>query len=310
MSNKKLLGILLKQAYFSDPDKVLLREGSKLLPALAGWLCPASEVTVHVQFADTPRIAVVAPNDWINIGQEALTGRLHCADGHLVPLRDECGNLIGRVGMDPRHDGRCSVVLHGVRCGEIPGLVGVALARENNRDARRTEAAVAGSTAAWSRWAEQVLAGQPNLEIGALLKLYPLLPDRDLPVWRYGAYAMTLNDLVAQIVVTHELRIHLGEVSHEDYDDVGHDRFRAVFNVSGQLVITPQYEPSHIGSERRDFPWLLGVAPIDYKSRLEAELTQHWGGFEEHFDDWAVVAEVDGIEIYRSVTVYRRVPAA
>ena len=38
-----------------------------------------------------------------------------------------------------------AVVLHGVRCGEIGQMVGLVLARENNRDARRTEAPVAGS---------------------------------------------------------------------------------------------------------------------------------------------------------------------
>ncbi|MGH8553963.1 MAG: HD domain-containing protein [Gammaproteobacteria bacterium] len=36
---------------------------SELLPALVGWLCPASEVAVYARFADAPRVAVIAPND-------------------------------------------------------------------------------------------------------------------------------------------------------------------------------------------------------------------------------------------------------
>jgi hypothetical protein len=58
------------------------------------------------------------------------------------------------------------------------------------------------------------------------------------------------------------------------------------------------------------FPWFLDVAPIDYQSRLEAELTPVWGRFDKHEENDAAVGEVDGIEIRRSVTVYRRAPPA
>jgi hypothetical protein len=95
----------------------------------------------------------------------------------------------------------------------MPGLVGLALARENNQDARRTEASVAGSAAAWSAWAEQVLDELPNQEIDALLKFHPLLPDRDLRVWCFGADVVTLDEVVARIVAKAELHVHLGEVS-------------------------------------------------------------------------------------------------
>ena len=84
---------------------------------------------------------------------------MHCEDGHLVPLRGEFGALLGRVGIDAHKGfyGRGAVVLHGVRCGEMAGVVGLALARENNRDARRAEASLAGSPAAWLEWAKQVV---------------------------------------------------------------------------------------------------------------------------------------------------------
>jgi hypothetical protein len=174
----------------SDTEAALMR-GCELLAALVGWLCPASEVALHAQFADAPRVAVVAPNDWMRLGQEALAHRLQFDEGHLVPLRDECDALLGRVGLTEHIVGG-TLVLHGVRCGEIPGLVGLALARENNRDARRTEAAVAGSPAAWSNWAEQVVDGHLNQAVGTLLRLHPLLRDRDLPVWRAGVHPLRL----------------------------------------------------------------------------------------------------------------------
>ena len=289
-----------------DTDAVPQR-GSELLSALVGWLCPASEVALYARFADTPRVAVVAPNDWMLLGQEALTRRVLCPDRRLVPLRDESGVLIGRVGLIP-YGSPGALVLHGVRCGELPELVGVALARENNLDAGRTKASVAGSPAAWSEWAAQMLDVEPNLKIELLLKLHPLLRDHDLRVWRHGAHPLTLNDLIARIVARHELRIHRGEVSHEDDDDMSQNRFDSDFELSEDVVIIPKFRPGYRWATNAPFPWSLGVAPIDYESRLEAELSRVWGSFEEHEKHGAVVGEVDGIEIYRSVTVYRRLP--
>jgi hypothetical protein len=301
------IGFHFAQRFETPGADAVLRGGSELLPALVGWLCPASEVSLYARFADAPTVAVVAPDDWIHLGQEVLIRRVQCEDAHLVPLRDESGALIGRVGL-ARHFRGAAVVLHGVCCGYLQDLSGLVLARENNQDARRTEASVAGSTAAWSRWAAQVWAGQSDLEIELLLKLHPLLPDHDLPVWRAGVHAVKLDDLVARIVASDELRVHLGEVSHEDYDDVGRDRFHAGFELSDDVVIMPGFPPDFMQLVARDrFPYLLGVMPIDYQSRLEAELARHWSGFEEYEEDDALVGEVDGIEIRRPVTVYRRV---
>ena len=171
--------------------------------------------------------------------------------------------------------------------------------------------AFASGSPRWSRCAKQVLDGQPNLEIEALLQLHPLLLDHDLPVWRFGAHTVTLDDLVARIVGRDELRIHLGEVSPKYGDDMSRSRFHSGFNLSDDLIIVPRYRPpDREWTEEEYFPWFIGVAPIDYESCLEAALARHWGGFEKHEEDDAVVGEVVGIEIRRSVTVYRHVPIA
>ena len=60
--------------------EALSEYGSELLPALVGWLCPASEVALHAQFADAPKVAVVAPNDWMQLGQKALIHRVLTVD--------------------------------------------------------------------------------------------------------------------------------------------------------------------------------------------------------------------------------------
>ncbi|MGH9895906.1 MAG: hypothetical protein ACREA0_28755 [bacterium] len=123
---------------------------------------------------------------------------------------------------------------------------------------------------------------------------------------------MTLDDLVARVVSTDELRIHVGKVSHEDDDDMSSQRFASGFTLYDDVVIMPNFGAPDVEWNRdAHFPWFLGVAPIDYQSRLEAALTGVWGGFEKHKKDNAVVGEVDGkdgIHIYRSITVYRRIP--
>ena len=89
------------------------------------------------------------------------------------------------------------------------------------------------------------------------------------------------------------------------------DRFDDDFELSDELLIIPKFFPRYGPWTARDhFPWCLGVEAIDYKSRLEAELTRVWGGFEKHEEDDAVVGKVEGIKIRRSVTVYRRSPPA
>jgi hypothetical protein len=299
---------------FSDevesPHMDALREGSELLPALVEWLCPASEVALYAQFADTPRVASVAPNDWVHLDDTALSCRLNYEkDHHFVPLRDESGALLGRLEPDLRFWNGAALVLHGVRCGEIPQMVGLVLARENNWDARRTEAPVPGCMAAWSAWAEQVLAIQPERDSESLLTLHPLLPGRDLRVWQFGPHALTLDELVKRVAASNGLRVHCDNVSHEDNDDIGKGRFRDGFKLSDKMIIMPRFPHLYmIGG--RFFPFLLSAAPINYESRFEAELTRVWGGFEKHTEDVAVVGEVDGIEISRPVTVYRRTRTA
>ena len=85
--------------------------------------------------------------------------------------------------------------------------------------------------------------------------------------------------------------------------------FHSAFKVSDELVITPK--PSDGRRVPKEyFPWFLGVAPIDYESRLEAELARYWGSFEKDKEHAVVVGEVEGIKIRRSITVYRHAPTA
>jgi hypothetical protein len=67
-------------------------------------------------------------------------------------------------------------------------------------------------------------------------------------------------------------------------------RFHSGFNLSDDLIIVPRFRPSdREWTEEEHFPWFIDVAPIDYKSRLEAALARHWGGFQKQEDDDAVV---------------------
>ena len=50
---------------------------------------------------------------------------------------------------------------------------------------------------------------------------------------------------------------------------------------------------------------MLGLKPVPYQQRLEDALTKRWGTWEEDYENTAV-GEVDQIEIYREVTIYRR----
>jgi hypothetical protein len=198
------------------------------------------------------------------------------------------------------------------------GLAGIACARENNNDARRVEATPAGTLTGWRRWAEPQLAS-PATGLDEFICLHPLFPELDLPVWTVGNEKFKLVELLSRYANASELLLHDGTVDHDDGDDVASDRFRNSFEPTPGLILLPSFHPQDStwafalepipGYGRGAFPWFLGVSPINYVDRFEAELRNAWGEFMCEEDDLVVVGDVNGVEITRSVKRYCRFSA-
>lgn len=277
------------------------------LPRLLAWLCPASDVEIYASVNGHNLGAAVLPRDWLTADEKALTQRLLCKSIPLVPITDEGGVILGRVGLD-RHEYHwnhrdCAIVFHGIRCGELAGLAGLIEARENNADARRADAAIKGSIPSWGRWAERVIAATTDPAEGLLLRLHPLLPDRDFPIWSLGLETLTLEQLAIVLAGRSEVLV-LTTLSHEVYDDVTHRDFNAKFVIGSDVLIQPALLGGLSAIDR--FPLVLGVQSIDYERRLRETIATVWPNYRFQKARQAVVGSVGEVKVTRVVMRYSR----
>ncbi|MES2356325.1 MAG: ATP-binding protein [Pseudomonadota bacterium] len=296
----------------SNIDSILQTGGDRLM-TLLGRLCPASEVTLCSSFLREPKRAAVLPNDWITIDDNTLVGRVGCDNASLHKLVDEDGTLLGRFGLGRNYTPYkpAALTVGGVHCGNLIGLVGLGLVNGNNRDIRRTDAAPAGSTASWSDWAERLINEEKKSKLSRedLLRLHPLIRNRDLPVWRINNEQLTFVELIERLTMSNKVVVIFGDISYEESDDIGKDAFySSTFEFYSDLVLVPKFSSSRTRfiDEQDEFPWSLGVKPISYIALLKEKLKLLWENFEELEEEDAVVGEIAGVEIIRPMIVYQR----
>jgi len=275
---------------------------SDLLPGLVALVCPASDVEIRTRVDHDAPIVAVAENDWLRLTATALCARVQCASTPLVPLKTSAGEVLGRVGIDTSWLSNWgAVTINGVSSGAMRGLTGICKARSNSAKAVRTDATPAGATDDWVRWAKRAVAAIGTGDHRALVQLHPLIPERDLYVWKVRDTMTNFSGIRAYVRTQDEIVVLVGELEHESDDDVGRDRFTDEFCLTMDLVSCPD------GSESRhpDFCSMLDVAPIDYHELIESALMKEWGDFDS-CEDFRIIGEVNGIEISRFVFVYRR----
>lgn len=281
-------------------------------------LTPASSVDITTKVGNGPIYSAVTANDWPTIDDNILHSRASSSEAPVFELSDETGQLIGRVGL-PKGDSfgeSACIFYNGIASGRVTGLVGLVQASGNNSDAARATAIPAGDIATWTRWAHAVLGGIPKLHRFQYLSLHPLLVEHDFPVWTFANKQLTLSALEKRIAELDEILVHEGRITHEDSDDVGSSSFSHYFTAVHALICIPNYRHNSKGwlsisfngnsTSHCEFPWFTGAQPIDYESRLIQSLNRAWGKFELSEEGDAVVGDVNGVEIERSVCIYRR----
>ena len=283
-------------------------------------LCPASLVTVSVRVEPHERRVCAKAEDWKTVDDETILKRAMCHQAPIVPLMAEDGRLLGRAGLSHKTylgNGAASLVYEGVLCGRAPGLVGIVEAAENNSDAGRQVAGPCGKLTDWASWARRLLAEERSLDREQMVRLHPLVPELDLPVWEWQRKRMTLGELIACISMLEEFAVHEGLIDHSnDLDDVSAGRFSQDFRQEGSVICVPEFNLSNTwgnffldrgeNANRLVFPWSVGAAPIDYQARLASAIGACNIVFSSEKDDWYMVGNVDGIEIYREVEIYKR----
>jgi hypothetical protein len=289
---------LRKRGLFSFGKEASIDEdGMELLSTLVARLAPASDVRLYASFRGV-RHLVVSPHDWKSISDEALSARLGYSTTRFHQLVED-GQVIGRVSPEASFYQNAVVVLNGLRCSSAQHLSGLIQAQSNNVDAKRTEARMAGSLETWLDWARRVVE-EGKLSMNQLLRLHPFFPGHDFAVWNLEGSIKTLAELDEFLVNRNEVLVHDGEVTYEDYDEMGSDYFDEIEYEDGLLCL-----PALRMSEE-DFPLSLGLNPVDYRELLEKSLTRLWGKFDCERDD-ARVGFVRGAEINRDVYRYSKI---
>nr|WP_186261365.1 ATP-binding protein [Burkholderia gladioli] len=297
----------------SEPNEITANELQSAISRLVAWICPGSDIELRVHVTGCNRAISVRPGDWRNLTQQELAARVKCSSGDLFSLEDESGRLLGRVGVaESIYSSMPGAVMHhGLRSGAMDGLIGLCMAQGNNSDAKRAEAKVAGSSRDWSNWAEKVIAGTSSNQQSLYVRIHPLLPDRDFPIWQIGDQVMTLEKLCDLVRDWDKVMVHDGEIRHDDDDNVAGRRFAYSFRPFPNILCCPSHAPYKSIFLRddhgySDFAWFLGAEPIEYMQRLVDGLRSCWGDINEE-SEVEVVGKVGGSEIVRLVTIISKI---
>lgn len=117
------------------------------LPSLLRWLCPALNVDLYAEYG-SKKYQVVQANDWLTISAKELVARTVLPDSkmegfkeglekianRIVPVTDEHGQVIGRIGMETNETWRGRffdwdydgvVTVGGLRAATLSGIAGI-----------------------------------------------------------------------------------------------------------------------------------------------------------------------------------------
>ena len=284
------------------------------LAKLLGRLCPASDVRIRIRTAEDSIFPVVEPNDWLVLPDDELNARVQSSKGNLFPIYNDNGVVIGRVAPSSSilDNDEGSIVYNGIVCGSINGLRGICYAKNNNFDAKRTNAQVGGTPEQWSAWAKRVIEGMDRISPSIYRRLHRLLPDEDFPIWSVGGEEMTLADLIEKVKGFDYVLVHEGDIDYDDYfDDFGRSSFDDDFSILPVVVCCPQ--PGRDPSQRftifhpgGDFSWALQGSIINYEEMLVNGLKMVWGDVEIMEADSQVVGDVGDADVERTAFVVKR----
>ncbi len=287
------------------PKKIIGQIKPDALSKVLLNLCPTLDVKVSIRISDSDPMAVVIPDAWKILEQSHLLSYL--ADFHfanlkavhkLIDIREETGELLGRITYHGSSFSYAIVTHGGLRSGIVPKLAGVVLGH-NNANLSRNDSSPQASCEAWHQWVEVWIDSASDHSASVLSDLHPLCPERDLAVYLVGCKQMNEAQLSGWLKQQIQVRVVIGQPEQEDYDDVSIDRFNQYFKISDDIVVLPKSDEQLAKS--------LAFLPINYTKRLQAALKLAWGDFETFEEDDVCVGEVDGCEITRWVDCYERV---
>ena len=288
-----------------------LRAQFRSLANLISSLAPASDVSIDaIEFGQWTR--AVTAGDWLTLSGAELADRVspagrikdqerQTAEEFMRPIHNQEGKIVGRAALYPsqyRLERPGALVAAGLRVTGLPDFLGVVPG--DVATAARDVGRVVLPPETVSKWAtEQVkLIEASDLSpkhktLCAEIALRSGGSILGLPIVRWRGVWLNSESLQRLVARENEVPLFVGEISHEDHDDVSTYHFDGYFKPSGRILIIPTVE--------------FGSQSISWIKRLVLTiLKQEWGGYEIEDDDDFDVGTVQGVPIVRSVEVFRR----
>ncbi|WP_421283413.1 HD domain-containing protein [Aeromonas veronii] len=281
---------------------------------LIKWVLPACEIDITLEFNGEKK-KIITANDWVKIPDAELLSRVNSSKvkGTLYPI--SCGgNIVGRLRLaepvyfyksDRPH---ASVTYKGAMAGKIYGVYGVCVSHKNNGKAERNDATTHYPLESWRDWARSIVRNEPKLLNVHLLRLHILIPDEDLHVWLIGEERSSISDIRKFLSIHNEFYAINGAVDYEEEDDVKNSEFDDEFILNDNTIVIPLRMGFFNHEDNNDFDYLINSmvsSRINYENKLEEVIRTVWGDFESEFG-YRVVGDVNGTDITRNVTVYKK----
>ena len=287
------------------------------LAEICSHLAPTLDIDLHVTTNGVTTQAITA-KDWIAIDEVSLLKRIDLRftgskrPENITPLqhiKNGSGEIIGRIGIplerDYGSDITCAGTHKGIYTGEISGITGV-INSTNQFDLARKSAHPELSLSEYLTWIKTHV--EPIIESQRLsLRSHSILASLGANKEKVIIGSINGNLLNKQTLAKHcesltKLMHFDYPVSFEEDDDVLPNDFRSSFTLDKDILLTDSL---------RTESWIkkiLSEDPILYHSiydLLEEALHISWGKFEESEEE-AVVGTVQGQQIFRPCTIYKR----
>lgn len=282
---------------------------------LIKWIFPSCEINITLSYNGIKETILTA-DDWKTISDEELLSRIHNGNEakKLYPLKYN-GEVVGRLRIveAPYYyvTERPSAVVSfkGARAGQIYGLQGICRSISNNEKAERNDALPDYPMECWKDWAYQIVKSEPLLLTTYLLRLHALIPDEDLRVWYIGHERCYLSDIKSLLREQDEIIVVNGSIDYEDDDDIKPSEFEGSLILKDNVILAP-IRQSHYSQNNNitldDIMSKFNMPEIKYYDLLEATMRDVWGEFTEDDEGYRVVGYVNGTEITRHTSIYKK----
>jgi hypothetical protein len=300
------------------------KEKSAKLEDIVAALAPAVDVSIEVNGE-----VVIKALDWLRISPDKLCSRYvpflrsySEYGGRSFPvvkqlirnIRNDNGDVIGRACIYPTSEYSLKAVATVGGLSAVPIVNMIGLVAGEPITVARDQAELFVAKGNWSEWATeqaellkkertdprtQAEAAEIVLECGGDV--------RDLNIVEYGETWLSQHELFDRIKPLSRLRVHFGDLDHDDEDPVPASAFENDFVINDDLLVVPHHD-GRIRTIKKKRSWDeydLKRSPYRIGVLFRAILAKAWPGYEEH-DDIETVGTVDHNYIERFVTTYTR----